>query len=307
MLNGEGNNPRARMATLLKIFRLATPVEVLLLGLLGAGVIPLQAVAADLEPTAATIEFAYVLVKQSDKPIAPEKAIGRTVRFSTNPIAPIALDPTSIAQASPTAPLPTPAEALDLDPTILEASPLWQHWVEEVPDVLSEIRTDPSFRPRLRLGYAHFPDAEEAAGFYLGVEDILLERSGFTVSGDYQRTFEGDREIYGADLRYYIFPLGSYVNLAPVVGYRSVEMDDFNGDGLEVGLRVLLALSRTGAADLGLTQTWVSPGEVDEVGITTLSLGYALTRQLRLSTDLQRYGSPAGEEARLGLGLEWMF
>ncbi|NJN88660.1 MAG: hypothetical protein HC881_23245 [Leptolyngbyaceae cyanobacterium SL_7_1] len=189
----------------------------------------------------------------------------------------------------------------------MEESPLWQDWVEEVPDVLSEIRTDPSFRTRLRLGYSHFADAEEESGFHVGVEDVVLGRSHFTISGDYQANFEGDRELYGANLRYYIFSLGSYVNLAPVVGYRSVQVDEFHTDGLDLGLRLLLALSRTGAADLALTHTWVSPGEYDEVGVTTLAVGYALTRQLRLSTDLQRQGSPEGEEARLGVGLEWMF
>jgi hypothetical protein len=211
------------------------------------------------------------------------------------------------SQTSPSSSPQTPAETLDLDPEILEESPLWQDWVEEVPDVLSEIRTDPSFRTRLRLGYSHFADAEEEAGFHVGVEDVFLGRSHFTLSGDYQTNFEGDRELYGANLRYYVFPLGSYANLAPVVGYRSVEVDEFSSDGLDLGLRLLLALSRTGAADLALTHTWVSPGESNEVGITTLTVGYALTRQLRLSTDLQRQGSSEGEEARLGVGLEWMF
>ncbi|HEY9651105.1 MAG TPA: hypothetical protein V6C95_10620 [Coleofasciculaceae cyanobacterium] len=107
-------------------------------------------------------------------------------------------------------------------------------------------------------------------------------------------------------MRYYILPLGSYVNLAPQVGYRYVETGSFSTDGVNVGARLMLVLSRTGAADVSLTQSFISPGSSEEVGMTTLSLGYALTRNLRLSTDIQKQNSREEKDSRVGVVLEWM-
>jgi hypothetical protein len=181
-----------------------------------------------------------------------------------------------------------------------------QRWLREVPNVLEEIRNDPSFRTRLRLGYSQFPSTGQAAGFNVGVEDVFIGRTGLTVSGDYQRSFNGNREAYGADLRYYVLPLGSYVNIAPQVGYRNLTTGNFSTDGVNVGARLMLALSRTGAADVSLTQSFVSPGSNEEVGITTLSVGYAITRNLRLSTDIQKQNSREDKDSRVGIVLEWM-
>lgn len=198
------------------------------------------------------------------------------------------------------------AEDLDLDPIILEESPVLQRWLDEVPDLAEDIRHDPSFRPRLRVGYAQWLSDPDASGFYLGVEDVLIQPRGLTLSADYQGSFGGDRQAYGLDLRYYLRPLGSYVNVAPVVGYRSVEREGDRRHGPHVGLRVLLALSRTGAADLALSQTWVNPGGSQEVSLTTLSAGYAVTSDLRISTDLQ-WQRARQSDRRVGIGLEWMF
>ncbi|PSB22950.1 hypothetical protein C7B76_02090, partial [filamentous cyanobacterium CCP2] len=182
-----------------------------------------------------------------------------------------------------------------------------QRWLEEVPDVRSEIRNDPSFRTRLRIGYSQFPSTDQAAGFNVGIEDIFIGQTGLTVSADYQAAFDADREAYGADVRYYVLPLGSYVNLAPVVGYRSVQGEEYDTDGVNLGFRVLLVPSRTGAADLSFTQTWIAPGSNEEVGISTLSFGYAVTEQLRLSTDLQKQNAPQEKDSRAAIVLEWMF
>jgi len=216
-------------------------------------------------------------------------------------------------QVSQTAPAPQPqatpkpaVEQLDLKPEIIENSPVLQRWLREVPNVLEEIRNDPSFRTRLRLGYSQFPSTGQAAGFNVGVEDVFIGRTGLTVSGDYQRSFNGNREAYGADLRYYVLPLGSYVNIAPQVGYRNLTTGNFSTDGVNVGARLMLALSRTGAADVSLTQSFVSPGSNEEVGITTLSVGYAVTRNLRLSTDIQKQNSREDKDSRVGIVLEWM-
>lgn len=194
---------------------------------------------------------------------------------------------------------------LDLSPEIIENSPVLQRWLRRVPSVLEEISNDPSFRTRLRLGYSQlFSEAESLVN--VGVEDVFILRSGFTVSGEYQATFDGERTAYGADLRYYVRPLGSYINIAPVVGYRHLETDRYSTDGVNIGARLVLVLSRGGAADISLTQSWVAPGTDEEVGLTTLSVGYALTRNLRLSTDIQQQNARQRKDGRVGIVLEWM-
>jgi len=43
---------------------------------------------------------------------------------------------------------------------------------------------------------------------------VFVGRTGLTLSGDYQATFDGERTAWGADLRYYVRPWG-YINVAP--------------------------------------------------------------------------------------------
>ncbi|MEQ8465144.1 hypothetical protein [Coleofasciculus sp. E1-EBD-02] len=218
--------------------------------------------------------------------------------------------PTPIPEINLTAQSETPsnsaAQELELNPEIIENSPVLQRWLQDVPNVLEEIRHDPSFRTRFRFGYSQFPSTEQAGGLNIGVEDIFINRSGFTVSGDYHTSFNGDREAFGVDLRYYLRPLGNYVNVAPLVGYRYLESNDYTTDGVNLGVKLQLVLSRTGAADISLTQSFVSPGSDDEVGLTTLSVGYAVTPDLRLSTDIQKQNSTEEKDSRVGIVLEWM-
>lgn len=201
----------------------------------------------------------------------------------------------------------TPSAAdLNLSPEDVKNSPVLQRWLRKVPNILDEINNDPSFRTRLRLGYSLFPSRDAAGGWNIGVEDVFIARSRFTVSGEYQAAFNGSREVYGADLHYYVRPLGKYVNFAPLVGYRHLSTDEYSTDGVNLGARLLLVLSRGGAADISFTQSWVSPGTDEEVGLTTLSFGYAVTRNLRLSTDIQKQNSPEDKDSRVGIVLEWM-
>lgn len=203
-------------------------------------------------------------------------------------------------------PKKTPSAAdLNLSQEAIEDSPVLQRWLRQVPNILEDIANDPSFRTRLRLGYM-LPSAGQASGVNIGIENMFIGRSGFTIGGEYQTTFNGQHQAYGADLNYYVRPLGSYVNFAPVVGYRYLETDEYTTNGVNLGARLLLVLSRGGAADISLTQSWVSPGTDEEVGITTLSFGYAITRHLRLSTDLQRQNSREDKDSRFGIVLEWM-
>jgi hypothetical protein len=189
-------------------------------------------------------------------------------------------------------------------------SPVLEKWEKQIPNVLEDIKRDPSFRTRVRLGLSYFPSTFDSLGWNVGVEDILLVKigaTGLTLSGDYQATFTGARKAGGADLRYYLLPLGGYFNLAPVLGYRYLETPRYITDGLNVGFRVQAVLSRTGAADISLTQTWVDPQQSDEVGITKLSFGFALTHNLRVSTDIEKQNSNQKKDTRYGISMEWMF
>ena len=195
-------------------------------------------------------------------------------------------------------------DRLDIPDRVIQESPTLQRWLKEVPDVLEDIRHDPSFRTRLRLGFTTFPSTDDAAGINLGIEDIFINRTGLTISADYQSAFNGDRNAVGADLHYFLLPLGNYINIAPLLGYRYVQSNDFNTDGLHVGLRVMLAFSRTGAGDISLSQSFISPGGSEEVGITSLSVGYGVTSKLRLSTDLEWQNSIEDNDSRAGINLE---
>ncbi|MUL37587.1 hypothetical protein [Gloeocapsopsis dulcis] len=208
----------------------------------------------------------------------------------------------AISQPQPS-PIPR-ASDLDLSPDI-EDSPVLQRWRDQVPNILEEITRDPSFRTRLRLGYSLFPSTQ-AAGITLGVEDVFIGSTRFTVSGEYYTAFNGDRTSYGAELRYYLRPLGSYINVAPVVGYRHLETDTHSIDGVNLGARLLLVLSRNGAADVSVTQSWVRPSTDTEVSLTTLSIGYAITNNLRISTDIQKQNSRESKDSRIGVVFEWM-
>lgn len=191
------------------------------------------------------------------------------------------------------------AEGLDLSPEIIEGSPVLQRWIEEIPDVWAEISRDPSFPTRVRFGYVRLADDEGV--WSVGIEDAFVDRSGLTLGGTYEQSGDGERSL-GADLRYYLLPLGSSVNLAPVVGYRYIEQEGDIHQGLNVGVRVLVVLSRGGGSELSIHQMWVAPLSNEAVSLTTLSVAYALTRHLRISTDLQQQNG----EGRIGIFMEWI-
>ncbi|MBE9140998.1 hypothetical protein IQ254_28000 [Nodosilinea sp. LEGE 07088] len=223
-----------------------------------------------------------------------------TVNFASVEFSPAAAQPEVLAlDAEAIAP------TLDLDPAVIENSPVLQRWLEQVPDVANEIRHQPSFRTRLRVGYAQFSSTGQISGVGAAVEDVFVVRgTGLTASAAYNRSWNGQREDYGGEVRYYLLPLGGYVNIAPTIGYRSLSTPDYQTHGLDVGLRLMLIPSRGGGADLALSQRWVAPGNEGEVGITSLAIGYAVTRQLRLGTDFQLQNSRFGQDSRFGLSLE---
>jgi hypothetical protein len=198
-------------------------------------------------------------------------------------------------------------EELDLDPQWLEESPVLRRWLEETPDLNTDIRQDPALRTRLRVGYTQIPSGGSSE-LWLGVEDVILGNSRFTLSGEYRPSLEdASFQTYGGDVRYYLRPLGATVNISPVMGYRRFETEDDNIAGLNLGIRLLFALSRGGGGDIALSQSWVNPGSQEEMGLTTLSTGYALTSNLRLASEFQIQNTPSTTNRRLGVGLEWMF
>lgn len=198
-----------------------------------------------------------------------------------------------------------PNSDLNLKPEILNNSPVLQRWRRQIPNVLKDIQTDPSFRTRLRFGYSTFP-TQDAGGFQIGVEDLFIAKTGLTLSGDYQQTFNHDFVTFGTNFNYYLLPLGSYVNIAPVLGYRSIEVNSDSTSGVNLGAKLMLVPSRGGAADLALSQNFIAPGSDHSAGMTTLSLGYAVTRNLRLATDIQFINTRESKDRRLGIILEWM-
>ena len=164
---------------------------------------------------------------------------------------------------------PEPTAPLNLSPETIDQSPVLQRWLESVPKVRSDIRNAPSFTTRNQAGYTFFPSS------------------------------------YGAELHYYVLPLGSYFNVSPIVGYRHAESgDDYSIDGAHVGVRARFVPSRTGAADITLDQSWIV-GDSESLNITQLNLGYAVTSNLRLSTDLEWQRTASEGDGRVGINLEW--
>jgi hypothetical protein len=193
---------------------------------------------------------------------------------------------------------------IDIDPEIIKDSPVLQRWLKQIPDVGAEIQNDPSFRPRVRVGYSQYPANGQAGGWDASVKEVLLDRSGIALNADYHG--RGNRSSYGVEANYYVFPLGGYFNLAPVVGYRKIDTDAYQRDGVNVGAKLILVPARGGGGDIALQQTWLKLGTAEEVGISSISTGYALTNQLRLSGEIQWQNSREIQESRVGIGLEWM-
>lgn len=212
--------------------------------------------------------------------------------------------PVEAALADPNQPLDV---ELELAPGTVDNSPVLQEWLKETPDVIKTIRNQPSFPSRLQLSYGLFPSGQH--GLAVGVEDVFIGKLPLTINADYAANVDQggrDRTAYGAHLRYYTLPLGGYVNVAPILGYRHVEAVDYRESGVQIGFQVKVIPSRGGGADFAYTQSWVSPTEDDAVMITQLEFGYGLTEQLRLATDVEWQFAPGATDSRLGIGVEWM-
>lgn len=197
---------------------------------------------------------------------------------------------------------------LELEPGTVESSPVLERWLQETPDVIEAIRNQPSFSPRLQVSRAFFPSSDDENGLAVGIEDVFIGDLPLTINADYFGNFDdgdAEREAFGAHLRYYTRPLGSYINVAPIIGYRHIEAEGFSESGLQAGFQIKVVPSRGGGADFAYTQTWVSPTEEDSVLLTQFEFGYGLTNRLRLATDLEWQFAAGDTESRFGVGLEW--
>lgn len=72
-------------------------------------------------------------------------------------------------------------------------------------------------------------------------------------------------------------------------------------------MQLRLVLSRTDAADIRLTQSFLSPGKETEVGLTTLAVGYAVSDQLRLGVEIQKQNAAVSKDSRVGVLTQWQF
>lgn len=211
------------------------------------------------------------------------------------------------AQNTPPAtsqPASPPDSTIDVSPEILNSSPVLQKWLKGIPDVMDDIKRDPSFRTRVKVGYSQYPSTNQTGGIDVAVNDVFFGRSGLSASANYNSG--GSRSAYGVDAQYYLLPLGGYINVTPLVGFRRLQTDKYNRDGLNLGVKLMLVPSRGGGADIALSQSWVGLGSGTETGLTTLSVGFAITNNIRLSTDIQQQNARENYDSRVGIGFEWM-
>lgn len=257
---------------------------------------PLRSLSA---PDGSTSQFASDLEVVSKAPDTAGKYFSDSQALST-------LTELQLSNSSAEIAANPPQRPLDLDPKLIEKSPVLQRWMSNPPDVAADIANDPSFRTRARLNYSSFPSIKHIAGLNVGVEDVRIDQTRLTASANYQTSLNGDQRTLGTNLHYYTRPLGSYINVAPIIGYQQLENSNYSTGGVNLGFRLLFVLSRSGGTDVTLTQTWVAPGSDQEAGLFNLSFGYALTRQLRLSTELERQNTKRSKDNRFGIGIEWM-
>jgi hypothetical protein len=201
--------------------------------------------------------------------------------------------------------IPAAADALNLEQDLVQRSPVLKRWLDSPPSVLSEIDNDPAFPTKFKIGVASVPSRDNDYELALGVEDVFLGKSRFTASAEYRQSLNQNlrnTNLWGANVRYYLLPLGAYVNLAPQVGYTSLRLEGAEFQGPELGGKLVLALSQT--ADLSLTETVILPSQGLAVGRTQLSFGYALSPALRVSADIGFINAPTRQDTSFGINFE---
>jgi hypothetical protein len=194
------------------------------------------------------------------------------------------------------------AIANPVDRQIIESSPVLQRWLVNPPDLLQDIYNTPNFATKLQFGLV---SRDNFLGLHVGIQDVFWGQSPVTLSGSYQSLFPTAESSYELQGRYYLFSLGSYMNIAPQIGYRHLRsINDRSIEGVEVGLQGILVLSPR-SADLRLSHGFTNIGTDSELSVTALSASYALTRQLWLNSKIEWRRSVLQSDSRVGIQLEF--
>lgn len=77
---------------------------------------------------------------------------------------------------------------LEIDRQVIESSPVLRRWLENPPDLLTDIHNEPSFNSKLRIGVT---SRNNSLGIEAGVEDLFVKVSPLTVSSNYRHEFSG--------------------------------------------------------------------------------------------------------------------
>lgn len=190
---------------------------------------------------------------------------------------------------------------LGLDTEVVESSPVLQRWLNDPPDLLDEIRNTPAVPTRLQAGI-------DVSEWSVGISDLyLLER--VSLSSNYQQSFDRPQDVtFGSNLRYFVAPVGSRLNLAPQVGFGRIDQLDRFLSGPQYGAYVVLALD-PGAADLTLSYNWLDPSRSTQEGEATvgdITAAYALSQSTRLAARYRWQHSTITKDQDLSLILEWV-
>ncbi len=201
-------------------------------------------------------------------------------------------------------PLPYSNRAVDLqlDQSLIRSSPVLRRWLQRPPDLLQEIDNTPAVPTRLQLTVSTVPSRGGDTEWGASLQDLYVAGSRVSLSTEYAQSFVSQNRQWGAHARVYLFPLGSQLNVAPVVGYRHLVIDGLTFQGPEVGTRFVLASPQ--AADISLLQSFVLNYAGPPVGRTVLSLGYALSPLIRISALIQWQNSLVRQDTTYGIGLE---
>ncbi|MEM9569059.1 MAG: hypothetical protein AAF974_12210 [Cyanobacteria bacterium P01_E01_bin.34] len=225
---------------------------------------------------------------------------GAIASFLCTNSAPIAAQPplppeTTAQQPPPSAPL---LEHTIPTEDVLDDSPVWERWRDDLPNVLDDIRNTPALPPRVRLGLASNRE------WQVGAEDITLYDRAF-MRGHYRAAFdEQSDEEYGVDVGYYLFPRGNHFNVSPLLGFRHLDLGDRINDGVNVGLVGTIALA-PGTADLAVSYSLLDPFAEDEATLGSVTAAYHLTRRLRLASQVNWRHSVGADDIAVGVFFEF--
>lgn len=181
-------------------------------------------------------------------------------------------------------------------------SPTLRRWISDPPDLLNDIENGQAFPTRLGIGLVFTPSRSGEAAYTVSLQDVVLGGTRLSFSGDFTRSGTSN-QAWGAEARYYVAPLGSYLNVAPQVGYRNIVIDGTTRNGLEAGAKFLFALAPR-AADIAVSQSWVLPDRGGSIGRTVLEVGYTLSPVLRLTAVVQWINSSLRSDTSFGVNFE---